>query len=99
MLELRNMSRSKGYINKKPIESSLELSNWGLSKTILRKYNRIGISKLFKWQMNCLRLDGVLDKHKNLVYSAHASVGKLIFMSRYLPLFSLAAKSEYANLK
>lgn len=74
------MSRTKGYLNKKPRESALELSNWGLSKNILRKYNRIGITKLFNWQMNCLRLDGVLDKQKNLVYSSHASVGKLSFI-------------------
>lgn len=93
------MSRTKGYINKKSRESSLELSNLGLSKNILIKYNRIGITKLFKWQMNCLRLDGVFDKHKNLVYSAHASVGKFTFyfISTNFLLYNTRGP-DYANL-
>ncbi|KNA12473.1 hypothetical protein SOVF_125610 [Spinacia oleracea] len=57
-----------------PLEDRLDLSNW-LPPEICRIYRRKGIPKLYPWQVDCLQMDGVLQK-RNLVYCASTSAGK-----------------------
>ncbi|XP_054286731.1 DNA polymerase theta-like [Macrosteles quadrilineatus] len=51
------------------------LISWGLPTTIIEKYSKKGIEKMFPWQVECLLCEGVLSG-KNLVYSAPTSAGK-----------------------
>ncbi|XP_076835722.1 DNA polymerase theta isoform X2 [Brachyhypopomus gauderio] len=55
----------------------LLLSNWGLPKPVLEKYQSLGVKQMFEWQAECLTLGKVLDG-KNLVYSAPTSAGKTL---------------------
>lgn len=52
----------------------LELSYW-LPQKLCNVYAKKGITKLYPWQVECLQLDGVLER-KNLVYCASTSAGK-----------------------
>ncbi|XP_066501215.1 DNA polymerase theta isoform X2 [Hoplias malabaricus] len=53
----------------------LLLSSWGLPKSVLEKYQSLGVKQMFEWQAECLTLGKVLEG-KNLVYSAPTSAGK-----------------------
>ncbi|KAI9008408.1 hypothetical protein BC832DRAFT_423858 [Gaertneriomyces semiglobifer] len=57
---------------------SLALSNaiYGLPDNVINAFTRVGTMSLYKWQSECLLLDGVLDGTKNLLYSAPTSAGK-----------------------
>ncbi|KAI7750051.1 hypothetical protein M8C21_005020, partial [Ambrosia artemisiifolia] len=57
-----------------PLNDRLDISNW-LPSEICNTYKRRGISKLYPWQVDCLQVDGVLQK-RNLVYCASTSAGK-----------------------
>lgn len=49
--------------------------NFWLPPEICSIYRKKGISKLYSWQIDCLRVDGVLQR-RNLVYCASTSAGK-----------------------
>ncbi|XP_057854248.2 helicase and polymerase-containing protein TEBICHI isoform X1 [Cryptomeria japonica] len=53
---------------------NLELRSW-LPDKICEIYAKKGITKLYPWQVECLQLDGVLER-RNLVYCASTSAGK-----------------------
>ncbi|XP_067896935.1 DNA polymerase theta isoform X2 [Heterodontus francisci] len=55
----------------------LLLSNWGLPKAVLEKYQSMGVVSIFEWQAECLTQHHVLDG-RNLVYSAPTSAGKTL---------------------
>ncbi|KAK9742154.1 hypothetical protein RND81_03G151800 [Saponaria officinalis] len=55
-------------------EDRLDVNNW-LPPSISNIYKRRGIAKLYPWQVDCLQVDGVLQK-RNLVYCASTSAGK-----------------------
>ncbi|XP_061105385.1 LOW QUALITY PROTEIN: DNA polymerase theta [Conger conger] len=55
----------------------LLLSNWGLPKAVLERYQSLGVVQMFEWQAECLTLGKVLEG-KNLVYSAPTSAGKTL---------------------
>uniref|UniRef100_A0A673KMD3 DNA polymerase theta-like n=1 Tax=Sinocyclocheilus rhinocerous TaxID=307959 RepID=A0A673KMD3_9TELE len=55
----------------------LLLSNWGLPKPALEKYQSLGVQRMFEWQAECLTLGKVLEG-QNLVYSAPTSAGKTL---------------------
>ncbi|XP_052209368.1 helicase and polymerase-containing protein TEBICHI isoform X2 [Diospyros lotus] len=57
-----------------PSNNRLDLSHW-LPFELCSMYNKKGISKLYPWQVDCLQVDGVLQK-RNLVYCASTSAGK-----------------------
>ncbi|KAK6249105.1 hypothetical protein QUC31_020670 [Theobroma cacao] len=56
------------------LKDRLSLSSW-LPLEICRTYKKKGISELYPWQVDCLQVDGVLQR-KNLVYCASTSAGK-----------------------
>ncbi|KAI4316161.1 hypothetical protein L6164_024167 [Bauhinia variegata] len=56
------------------LNDHLDLNNW-LPPEICSIYGKKGISKLYNWQVDCLRVDGVLQR-RNLVYCASTSAGK-----------------------
>jgi DNA polymerase theta len=55
----------------------MELTNWGLPELVLMRYRQRGITGMFEWQAECLRLGNVLGGG-NLVYSAPTSAGKTL---------------------
>ncbi|KAJ6373044.1 hypothetical protein OIU76_027389 [Salix suchowensis] len=57
-----------------PLKDRLDLCNW-LPLEVCSIYKRKGISKLYPWQVDCLQVDGVLQR-RNLVYCASTSAGK-----------------------
>ncbi|PKI66011.1 hypothetical protein CRG98_013596, partial [Punica granatum] len=54
----------------------LDLSSW-LPSEICSIYRKKGIQRLYQWQVDCLQVEGVLQK-KNLVYCASTSSYKLV---------------------
>ncbi|XP_024031656.1 helicase and polymerase-containing protein TEBICHI [Morus notabilis] len=60
--------------NVMPSKDWLDLNNW-LPSEICNIYRKKGISKLYPWQVDCLQVDGVLQR-RNLVYCASTSAGK-----------------------
>ncbi|KAL7053660.1 hypothetical protein AAHC03_026931 [Spirometra sp. Aus1] len=58
----------------------VEISHKGLyvPKEVFDTYHDLGIKKIFQWQADCLRLPGVLEGKRNLVYSAPTSAGKTL---------------------
>ncbi|RVW17374.1 Helicase and polymerase-containing protein TEBICHI [Vitis vinifera] len=61
-----------------PLKDSLDLSKW-LPSEICNIYRKKGISKLYSWQVDCLKVDGVLQK-RNLVYCASTSYARTVFI-------------------
>ncbi|KAM1247252.1 hypothetical protein TB2_043362 [Malus domestica] len=57
-----------------PLKDRLDLNSW-LPPEICSIYRKKGISKLYPWQVDCLQVDGVLQR-RNLVYCASTSAGK-----------------------
>ncbi|XP_041839070.1 DNA polymerase theta isoform X2 [Melanotaenia boesemani] len=55
----------------------LFLSNWGLPKPVLERYQKHGVTQMFEWQAQCLTVGQVLQGG-NLVYSAPTSAGKTL---------------------
>ena len=53
----------------------LLLSNWGLPKAVLERYQSLGVLQMFEWQAECLTLGKVLEG-KNLVYSGKCGTMK-----------------------
>ncbi|KAI4459694.1 dna polymerase i [Holotrichia oblita] len=52
-----------------------KLSEWNLPELILKSYSKRNISEMFEWQHECLDNEEILEKNKNLVYSAPTSAG------------------------
>ncbi|KAK0079774.1 hypothetical protein PV326_008551 [Microctonus aethiopoides] len=59
-------------------QDQMKLAHWGLPLTILRKYESRGVTCMFPWQVECLRNPEIVEKYKNLVYSAPTSAGKTL---------------------
>ncbi|KAI3822055.1 hypothetical protein L1987_09636 [Smallanthus sonchifolius] len=78
-----------------PPNDSLDISNW-LPSDICNAYKRRGISKLYPWQVDCLQVDGVLQK-RNLVYCASTSAGKS-FVAEILMLRRVLSTRKVALL-
>lgn len=57
-----------------PVKDHLDLSNW-VPPEVCHVYRKKGLSKLYPWQVDCLQVDGVLQR-RNLVYCASTSAGK-----------------------
>ncbi|KAJ0962916.1 hypothetical protein J5N97_028038 [Dioscorea zingiberensis] len=55
-------------------KNHLQLTSW-LPPEICSIYMKKGISSLYPWQVDCLMVDGVLER-RNLVYCASTSAGK-----------------------
>ncbi|XP_068178776.1 DNA polymerase theta [Antennarius striatus] len=55
----------------------LLLSSWGLPKPVLDRYQKLGVTRMFEWQAQCLTVGQVLQGG-NLVYSAPTSAGKTL---------------------
>ncbi|CAH8648951.1 unnamed protein product [Heterobilharzia americana] len=61
------------------IGSSIKIEDgFYVPENLYRQYKEMNISSIFSWQAECLSLPGVLDGHKNLVYSAPTSAGKTL---------------------
>uniref|UniRef100_A0A3P8PU19 DNA polymerase theta n=1 Tax=Astatotilapia calliptera TaxID=8154 RepID=A0A3P8PU19_ASTCA len=71
-LELSTLSDTLPH----PAEKLL-LSNWGLPKPVLDRYQKHGVTRMFEWQAQCLAVGQVLQGG-NLVYSAPTSAGKTL---------------------
>ncbi|KAL9230313.1 hypothetical protein vseg_005682 [Gypsophila vaccaria] len=76
-------------------EDRLDVNNW-LPPSISNIYKRRGIGKLYPWQVDCLQVDGVLQK-KNLVYCASTSAGKS-FVAEILMLRRVIESGKMALL-
>ena len=62
-----------------PCESTLRtIADVGLSSTLVKRYEAIGITTLFEWQAAALRRPGVLDGTRHLLYTATTSAGKTL---------------------
>ncbi|KAL3691255.1 hypothetical protein R1sor_004906 [Riccia sorocarpa] len=55
-------------------ERSLEIGAW-VPEEVAAVYAKKGLTNLYRWQMECLQVKGVLEG-KNLIYSASTSAGK-----------------------
>ncbi|GAV78351.1 DEAD domain-containing protein/Helicase_C domain-containing protein/DNA_pol_A domain-containing protein, partial [Cephalotus follicularis] len=78
-----------------PLEDCLNLSTW-LPPELCSIYRRRGISKLYPWQVECLQMDGVLQR-RNLVYCASTSAGKS-FVAEILMLRQVISTGKIAVL-
>ncbi|KAL8244776.1 hypothetical protein R6Q59_011034 [Mikania micrantha] len=78
-----------------PPNDRLDISNW-LPSEICNTYKKRGISKLYPWQVDCLQVDGVLQK-RNLVYCASTSAGKS-FVAEILMLRRVLSTRKVALL-
>ncbi|XP_020585718.1 helicase and polymerase-containing protein TEBICHI [Phalaenopsis equestris] len=77
------------------LRDNLLLSNW-LPSELVGVYSKKGITKLYPWQADCLRVDGVLER-RNLVYCASTSAGKS-FVAEILMLRRVIATGKMALL-
>ncbi|XP_048459045.1 DNA polymerase theta [Rhincodon typus] len=76
--QLSNSTLSQyGQVAAPSQQSMLLLSNWGLPKSVLEKYQSMGVVSIFEWQAECLTQNHVLEG-RNLVYSAPTSAGKTL---------------------
>ncbi|CAM8919656.1 unnamed protein product [Rhodiola kirilowii] len=58
----------------KSLQDHLDIGQW-LPQEICSIYRKRGMSRLYPWQVECLQVDGVLER-RNLVYCASTSAGK-----------------------
>ncbi|CAI8605756.1 unnamed protein product [Vicia faba] len=77
------------------LDDHLDLHSW-LPPEICNIYRKKGISKLYNWQVDCLRVNGVLQK-RNLVYCASTSAGKS-FVAEILMLRRVITTGKMAIL-
>ncbi|KAL6598908.1 P-loop containing nucleoside triphosphate hydrolase protein, partial [Neocallimastix californiae] len=52
------------------------IHNFNLPFELTNAYLEKGIDKLYNWQMECLKMEGVLEGKRNLLFSAPTSAGK-----------------------
>ncbi|XP_062018737.1 helicase and polymerase-containing protein TEBICHI isoform X1 [Rosa rugosa] len=78
-----------------PLQDCLGLDGW-LAPEICSIYRKKGISKLYPWQVECLQVDGVLQR-RNLVYCASTSAGKS-FVAEILMLRQVLSSGKIALL-
>ncbi|KAK1550568.1 hypothetical protein Q3G72_021166 [Acer saccharum] len=78
-----------------PLKDRLDLSGW-LPSEICSIYKKRGILKLYPWQVDCLQVDGVLQR-RNLVYCASTSAGKS-FVAEILMLRRVISTGKMALL-
>ncbi|KAJ8751696.1 hypothetical protein K2173_025862 [Erythroxylum novogranatense] len=76
-------------------KDQLDISNW-LPSEVCIIYKKRGISKLYPWQVDCLQVDGVLQR-RNLVYCASTSAGKS-FVAEILMLRRVISTGKIALL-
>ncbi|PKU62051.1 helicase and polymerase-containing protein TEBICHI isoform X1 [Dendrobium catenatum] len=100
MLETRSNAQAYHEENNTPASSVplrdyLQLSSW-LPSELVGVYSKKGITKLYPWQVDCLRVDGVLER-RNLVYCASTSAGKS-FVAEILMLRRVIATGKMALL-
>ncbi|XP_059460849.1 helicase and polymerase-containing protein TEBICHI isoform X2 [Corylus avellana] len=77
------------------LEDRLDLNRW-LPSEICSIYRKRGILKLYPWQVECLQMDGVLQR-RNLVYCASTSAGKS-FVAEILMLRRVISTGKIALL-
>ncbi|KAF1858617.1 hypothetical protein Lal_00044650 [Lupinus albus] len=77
------------------LNDHLDLNSW-LPPEICSIYRKKGISKLYRWQVDCLQVDGVLQR-RNLVYCASTSAGKS-FVAEILMLRRVITTGKMALL-
>ncbi|KAK7384898.1 hypothetical protein VNO78_30601 [Psophocarpus tetragonolobus] len=77
------------------LNDPFDLNSW-LPPEICSIYRKKGISKLYNWQVDCLRVDGVLHR-RNLVYCASTSAGKS-FVAEILMLRRVIVTGKMALL-
>jgi hypothetical protein len=53
--------KSAAHIKKSQLKDKLELSFWDLPEIIIKKYNKIGITRMFEWQAECLMSGSALS--------------------------------------
>ncbi|XP_039143908.1 LOW QUALITY PROTEIN: helicase and polymerase-containing protein TEBICHI-like [Dioscorea cayenensis subsp. rotundata] len=78
-----------------PLKNHLQLTSW-LPSEICSIYMKKGISSLYPWQVDCLTVDGVLER-RNLVYCASTSAGKS-FVAEILMLRRVVLTGKIAIL-
>ncbi|GJN13402.1 hypothetical protein PR202_gb00096 [Eleusine coracana subsp. coracana] len=78
-----------------PLKDHSKLSSW-LPPELCAVYYKKGISELYPWQVECLRVEGVLEK-RNLVYCASTSAGKS-FVAEVLMLRRILSSGNMAML-
>ncbi|KAL5558793.1 hypothetical protein UlMin_035004 [Ulmus minor] len=78
-----------------PSRDRLDLNCW-LPSEICSIYRKKGILKLYPWQVDCLLVDGVLQR-RNLVYCASTSAGKS-FVAEILMLRRVLSSGKMALL-
>jgi len=78
-----------------PLKDHSKLSSW-LPPEICSVYMKKGISELYPWQVECLLVEGVLEK-RNLVYCASTSAGKS-FVAEVLMLRRILSSGNMAIL-
>ena len=74
----KNESQSSSIFSLVATQDRCKLSSWGLPPLILRKYELRGLTTMFPWQVECLSSPNLLEKNRNLVYSAPTSAGKTL---------------------
>ncbi|CAL4907070.1 unnamed protein product [Urochloa decumbens] len=78
-----------------PLKDHSKLSSW-LPPELCAVYMKKGISQLYPWQVECLLVEGVLEK-RNLVYCASTSAGKS-FVAEVLMLRRILSSGNMAIL-
>ncbi|KAL6854375.1 hypothetical protein ACP4OV_019278 [Aristida adscensionis] len=78
-----------------PLKDHSKLSSW-LPPELCSVYYKKGISELYPWQVECLLVEGVLEK-RNLVYCASTSAGKS-FVAEVLMLRRILSTGNMAIL-
>ncbi|KAG2620442.1 hypothetical protein PVAP13_3NG107600 [Panicum virgatum] len=78
-----------------PLKDHSKLSSW-LPPELCAVYMKKGISELYPWQVECLLVEGVLEK-RNLVYCASTSAGKS-FVAEVLMLRRILSSGNMAIL-